>query len=114
MIAITGAAGFVGWNIYQRLKHIRDIVLVDFVDKFVDDFTPKHTTMDPFTFIEKLKNDSYAKEIEIIIHQGACSDTTIYDPSFMMKHNFDYSLSVLQACLMIIVNPLLLIKAPRS
>tara|TARA_R110000787_G_scaffold255073_1_gene360394 strand:- start:1420 stop:2325 length:906 start_codon:yes stop_codon:yes gene_type:complete len=99
MIAITGAAGFVGWNIYQRLKHIRDIVLVDFVDKFVDDFTPKHTTMDPFTFIEKLKNDSYAKEIEIIIHQGACSDTTIYDPSFMMKHNFDYSLSVLQACL---------------
>ena len=84
MIAITGAAGFVGWNIYQRLKHIRDIVLVDFVDKFVDDFTPKHTTMDPFTFIEKLKNDSYAKEIEIIIHQGACSDTTIYDPSLII------------------------------
>ena len=99
MIVITGAAGFIGWNIYQSLKHVRDIVLVDFTDRFVDEFMPKHAIIDPFTFLEKLKNDSYAKQIEIIIHQGACSDTTIYDPSFMMKHNFDYSLSVLQACL---------------
>jgi len=99
MIVVTGAAGFIGWNIYQSLKHVRDMVLVDFTDKFVDEFMPKHAIMDPFTFLEKLKNDSYAKQIEIIIHQGACSDTTIYDPCFMMKHNFDYSLSVLQACL---------------
>jgi len=99
MIVITGAAGFIGWNIYQSLKHNRDIVLVDFVDKFIGEFNPKHPIMDPFTFLEKLKNDSYAKQIEIIIHEGACSDTTIYDPSFMMQHNFDYSLNVLQACL---------------
>ena len=99
MIVITGAAGFVGWSIYQSLKHVRDMVLVDFTDKFVNEFSPKHPVMNPFTFLEKLKNDSYAKQIEIIIHQGACSDTTIYDPSFMMKHNFDYSLSLLQACL---------------
>jgi len=99
MIVITGAAGFIGWNIYQSLKHTRDIVLVDFVDKFIGEFNPKHPIMDPFTFLEKLKNDSYAKQIEIIIHEGACSDTTIYDPSFMMQHNFDYSHKVLQACL---------------
>ena len=99
MIVITGAAGFIGWNIYQRLKHIRDITLVDFTDKFEDGFEPKHPVMDPFTFLQKLDNDSYAKNIEIIIHQGACSDTTIYDPSFMMKHNFDYSAKILQVCL---------------
>lgn len=99
MIVITGAAGFIGWNIYQSLKHTRDIVLVDFVDKFIGEFNPKHPIMDPFTFLEKLKKDSYAKQIEIIIHEGACSDTTIYDPSFMMQHNFDYSHKVLQACL---------------
>jgi ADP-L-glycero-D-manno-heptose 6-epimerase len=99
MIVITGAAGFIGWNIYQSLKHIRDIVLVDFTDKFADEFSPKHPVMNPFTFLEKLKNDSYAKQIEIIIHQGACSDTTVYDPSFMMKHNFDYSAAILQVCL---------------
>ena len=99
MIVITGAAGFIGWNIYQKLKHIRDIVLVDFVDKFVDDFEPKHPVMDPFTFLQKLENKLYAEKIEMIIHQGACSDTTIYDPSYMMKHNFDYSARLLQACL---------------
>jgi len=55
--------------------------------------------MNPFAFLEKLDNDSYAKNIEIIIHQGACSDTTIYDPSFMMRHNFDYSAKLLQVCL---------------
>ena len=99
MIVITGAAGFIGWNIYQSLKHIRDITLVDFTDKFSDEFSPIHPTIDPFEFAEKLKNKSYAKKIEMIIHQGACSDTTIYDPKFMMHHNFDYSLNILHACL---------------
>lgn len=99
MIVITGAAGFIGWNLYQSLKHIRDIVLVDFVDKFVGDFEPKHPVLDPFTFLEKINNDNYAQKIEIIMHQGACSDTTVYDPAHMMKHNFDYSAKVLQACL---------------
>lgn len=99
MIVITGAAGFIGWNLYNSLKHLRDLVLVDFTDKFIDDFKPEHDVIEPFEFLQKLKDESYAKKIEIILHQGACSDTTIYDPSFMMKHNFDYSLSILQACL---------------
>ena len=33
MIVITGAAGFIGWNLYNSLKHLRDLVLVDFADK---------------------------------------------------------------------------------
>ena len=33
-IVITGAGGFIGWNLYQKFKHLRDLVLVDFVDKF--------------------------------------------------------------------------------
>ena len=37
MIVITGAAGFIGWNLYQNMKHLRDIVLVDFTDKFIDE-----------------------------------------------------------------------------
>ena len=67
MIVITGAAGFIGWNLYQNFKHLRDLVLVDFVDKFANDFEPEHKVMDPFEFLEKLKNDSYAKKIEIIL-----------------------------------------------
>lgn len=101
MIVITGAAGFIGWNIYQSIKTTRDVVLVDFVEKFVDEFAPEpqHTIIDPFVFLQKLDDEAYAQKIEIIIHQGACSDTTIYDPMYMMKHNFDYSAKILQACI---------------
>ena len=55
MIVITGAAGFVGWNIYQSIKTTREVVLVDFVDKFADEFTPEpqHTIIDPFLFLQK-------------------------------------------------------------
>lgn len=99
MIVITGAAGFIGWNLYQSLKHVRDILLVDFSDKFVGDIRPAHPTSDPSQFLEDLKNPGFAKKIEIVLHQGACSSTTIHDPKYMMNHNFDYSHSLFLACL---------------
>ena len=54
MIVITGAAGFIGWNIYQSLKHVREIVLVDFTHKF-DGLLTHHEIIDPFEFLEKIK-----------------------------------------------------------
>ena len=99
MIVITGAAGFIGWNIYQSMQHLRDITLVDFTPKFNREFDPKHPVLDPFEFLQKLKIPGFAKQIEIIIHQGACSSTMIYDPHHMMRHNFDYSQQLLHACL---------------
>lgn len=99
MIVITGAAGFIGWNIYHALRKHHEVVLVDFVDKFEGNFSPRDPIMDPFTFLQKLQNKQYASDIEVILHQGACSSTMIYDAAYMMKHNCDYSQELLRACL---------------
>lgn len=98
MLVITGAAGFIGWNIYQSLKHIRDIVLVDYIHRF-DDLRPTHNIMDPFEFLEKMNTTSFASNVEVILHQGACSDTLSNNPLHMMRKNFDYSHNLFSHCL---------------
>tara|TARA_A100001515_G_scaffold144052_1_gene146946 strand:- start:2799 stop:3719 length:921 start_codon:yes stop_codon:yes gene_type:complete len=98
MIVITGAAGFIGWNLYKSLNHLQDILLVDDIKKFTGVFNPSHPVMNPDQFLEKIKNSSYAQTIEIVFHQGACSDTLLRDPSYMMHHNFDYSHALFNLC----------------
>jgi len=93
MVVITGASGFIGWNLYLRLSNKYDVVLVDF---------KKHTSvpvMDPHEFLEKMKQEDFRNRIKVVIHQGACSDTTVYDPFYMMRHNFDYSFDLFRICL---------------
>tara|TARA_R110000824_G_scaffold76640_1_gene194069 strand:- start:8593 stop:9510 length:918 start_codon:yes stop_codon:yes gene_type:complete len=99
MIVITGAAGFIGWNLHLALKDREELLLVDLKDKFVDNFITTHPTADPFVFLEKLKDSTFASKIKVIFHQGACSDTTVYDPHYMFKYNFDYSAQLLRLCL---------------
>jgi ADP-L-glycero-D-manno-heptose 6-epimerase len=99
MIAITGAAGFIGRNLYEKYKSTHKIILVDFLEKFDSITAIENETMDPFEFLKKLKDKSFAQQIELIFHQGACSSTMIYDPSYMMKHNFDYSSELLRSCI---------------
>ncbi len=101
MIVITGAAGFVGWNLHLGLRKRKkdDILLVDFKEKFSDDFITTFPTADPFVFLENLKNPTFAKKIEVVFHQGACSDTTNYNPHYMLKHNFDYTVYLARLCM---------------
>ena len=100
MIAITGAAGFIGWNLYMKLRDTCDLVLVDYPEKFVDDFSTHCRVMHPFTFLEELStNTLFASKFTTIYHQGACSDTMNHDADYMMKHNFDFSHTLLHACL---------------
>jgi len=95
---ITGAAGFIGWNLYQSLKHLRDVILVDYGEQFTD-LSPTHEVMDPLEFLEKMNTASFASNIEIVFHQGACSDTLCKDPHHMMQQNFDYSHELFNRCL---------------
>ncbi len=101
MIVITGAAGFIGWNLHLALHQERseEILLVDFKDRFSGDFITSFPTADPFVFLENLKNPDFAKKIKIIFHHGACSDTTNYNPHYMFKHNFDYTTYLFRLCL---------------
>ena len=88
MLVLTGTDGFIGKNIYEYFAKntIEKILTVDFKSE-----------IDPFIFLENLKSKKF-KDIHTIVHNGACSDTMYTDPEYMMKHNFDYNLSLFKHC----------------
>lgn len=90
MIVITGASGFIGRNLVEKLSSITDeeILQVDYLDH-----------MNPNEFLHNLQNDFFDNQISVIFHNGACSDTTASDPSYVMGRNFDYSASLLKICI---------------
>jgi|TARA_R110000787_G_scaffold127453_1_gene238901 ADP-L-glycero-D-manno-heptose 6-epimerase len=90
MIVVTGAAGFIGKNLVEKLSSITDeeILQVDYLDH-----------MSPSDFLYNLQKDFFDNPISVIFHNGACSDTTVSDPSYVMERNFDYSVSLLKICI---------------
>jgi ADP-L-glycero-D-manno-heptose 6-epimerase len=100
-ILVTGAAGFVGSNIVKRLNDVGhyDIYLVDSVNdknekniknvKYKDLINKE--SFDAST-LEKLK------EVEVVFHQGAITDTTFNDEIEMMRVNYDLSVMIFNHC----------------
>lgn len=103
MIVVTGGAGFIGSNLVHALqdkpvivvdhlkngtkfKNIADCNIVDYFER--DDFLNHIQNESPFT-----------RQITTIFHQGACSTTTEWDGSYMMKNNYEYSKHLLHFCL---------------
>lgn len=92
MIYITGGNGFIGANLANELRNIgKEVRVVDFVGEVY---------CNPMTFLRLIEEeDSFSQNIETVYHQGACSDTTCYDPFYMMRVNFNYSVRLLNACM---------------
>ena len=86
MIAITGAGGFIGRNLVEKLSKENELIKVDFLDGFLN----------PIEFLRLLKEDKI--DINIILHNGACSDTTNTDVIYMHKVNTDYTIELLKLC----------------
>lgn len=105
MMVVTGGAGFIGSNLVRALiDRGQDVVVVDDLEnghKFVNiadlqiaDYIDKNE------FPERLRNDSgFAKRLDAIFHQGACSATTEWDGRYMMRNNYGYSQALLHHCL---------------
>jgi len=100
MYIVTGGAGFIGSNLVSRLNSIGidDIIIVDNLTNgskhknlnslVFNDYIDKHD------FIEKL--ELFKKEkIEILFHQGACTDTMENDGRYMMSNNYKFSKEIL-------------------
>ncbi|MCE2706528.1 MAG: ADP-glyceromanno-heptose 6-epimerase [Proteobacteria bacterium] len=102
IIVVTGAFGFIGSNIIRELnkRGFKDIIAVDdltngnkirnLIDCDILDFVDKDD------FIAEIVRGDYDNQIDYIIHQGACSDTTLQDGQYMMKNNYDYSALLLE------------------
>lgn len=106
MIIVTGAAGFIGSNIVRHLNDngISDVIAVDdltdgrkifnLADLDLADY------LDKDEFIRRVEaGDLFAKKIDAVFHQGACSTTTEWNGRFMMDVNFDYSKRLLHYCM---------------
>ena len=95
MIIVTGAAGFIGSKLVERLnlEGFNDIVIVD-------DFSreDKRGNYEGLKFTLKVERESFAEwisenenQVQFIFHLGARTDTTTTDVELFNKLNLDYS-----------------------
>ncbi|MBF0430470.1 MAG: ADP-glyceromanno-heptose 6-epimerase [Fibrobacteria bacterium] len=98
MIIITGAAGFIGsalaWGLNRRGN--TDLLLVDELGQ-----SEKWKNLVPLQYSDYMEKDVFlaevkqnnipAKQVEAIIHMGACSSTTESNASYLIQNNFEYT-----------------------
>ncbi|MFO1183238.1 MAG: ADP-glyceromanno-heptose 6-epimerase [Bauldia sp.] len=97
MIIVTGGAGFIGANIVKALNQRSEsdiLVVEDLSDgkKFAnlaDCRIADYLEHDQFR--ELLRHNKDLGNVSAIFHQGACSDTTLWDGRYMMDRNFTFS-----------------------
>ena len=110
MIIVTGGAGFIGSNIVKELNrqgHI-EILIVDDLNNGKKE-NQSYRNLRGLQFIDYMHKDDFLYDIEngtidgssidVIFHEGACSDTMEYDVNYMMKANYEYSKAVLHFCI---------------
>ncbi len=102
MIIVTGAAGFIGSCLIQKLNDLKFRYIIA-----VDDFSNEEKNQnlegksimtrvdrkDLFTWLEKNN-----REVEFFFHIGARTDTTEFDTKIFDELNVDYSKKVWEAC----------------
>ena len=105
MIVVTGGAGFVGSNVVAALnaRGESDIVVVDdlsdgrkfanLADLQIADY------LDKAAFLQAIGQErDPVGRLRAVLHQGACTDTTLWDGRYMMEENFSYSKALLHYC----------------
>jgi len=99
---VTGAAGFIGSKLVEALNRrgVTEVIAVDNLhqgDKFknlaryeIADYLDQSELPGA---LERLSGS-----VEVVFHQGACSDTTETDGRYVMETNYRYSKQMLEWC----------------
>jgi ADP-L-glycero-D-manno-heptose 6-epimerase len=102
MIIVTGAAGFIGSCLVGRLNAdgLEDLILVD-------DFSneEKELNLEGKRYKQRIHRDEFmqwfaehAKEVKVVFHIGARTDTTEFDKAIFDKLNVNYSKDIWKIC----------------
>ena len=101
MIAVTGAAGFIGSCFVKTLneKGYRDILIIDSFeqdDRWNNLVTKRFRGIEhPEVFKRKCIEKHYdGKDITALIHLGACSSTTERNAEYLLENNYRYSMAM--------------------
>jgi ADP-L-glycero-D-manno-heptose 6-epimerase len=102
-VVVTGAAGMIGSNLVHGLNGagIDDIIAVDDLTdgaKYRNLLGAKLSDyFDRAEFYERFAHGELGK-VEVVFHEGACSDTMEHDGRFMLETNYRCSKRLLDAC----------------
>ena len=105
MIAVTGAAGFIGSNIVYELNRRghEDLLVVD-----LDPAGDQAANLAPLRFARYLDKEGFrtwladpvnARSLDTLYHMGACSSTTETDWSYLAENNLGYTRELCLRCL---------------
>lgn len=102
MIVVTGAAGFIGSCMVSFLnrKGVEDLIIVDDFE-----FGLKTKNLDKKRFFKAINRNNFirwfeknANKISQVIHLGARTDTTCFDPAIFELLNYQYSIKIAEIC----------------
>ena len=95
MILLTGGSGFIGSNLLAKLNKIgrTDVIVVDNINS-----NEKFNNLSGLNYLYNINKNYLWKwiqdnqpELSLIIHLGACTDTTQLDKKYLKNNNVDYS-----------------------
>ncbi len=102
MIVVTGAAGFIGSCLVSRLNAAGCTSLI-LVDDFSDEI--KNLNLKNKKYSSRIHRDDfdswleqYGKDVKVVFHIGARTDTTEFDIEIFNKLNLNYSKAVWNTC----------------
>lgn len=107
MIVVTGAAGFIGSCLIEKLnqENFNAIIAVDNFQNAEQTYQEKYINLNGKRIQEFVERDSFFtwldknyELVEFVFHLGARTDTTEFDEQIFLKLNFNYSKEIWKKC----------------